>query len=78
MLSESVQEWVQAWKLRGQEEVLQEGRDHQLLLQLERRFGPVPPWVRARLREANPPQLLEWGDRLLMATGLEEVFCPPP
>ncbi len=76
MLSESVQEWVQAWKFRDLQEVRQDSQAHLLLLQLERRFGPVPPWVRMRLREASSAQLLEFGDRLLMASGLEEVFRP--
>ncbi len=64
MLSESAQEWVQAWKFRDMEDLRQEGEAFHLLLQLERRFGPVPPWVRMRLREASSPQILEWDERV--------------
>jgi predicted transposase YdaD len=49
-----------------------------LLLQrlLARRFGPLPSAVVARLGAASQEQLERWGDRVLDATSLDEVFRP--
>ncbi len=42
--------------------------------QLEKRFGPLPDATRARLESATADQLLEWGERVLMANRLADVF----
>ena len=56
----------------------QEGRQEgeRLLLerQLTRRFGPLPEWASRKLEEANPAQLETWGEAILEAPSLEEVF----
>jgi len=41
---------------------------------LARRFGPLPDWVDERLRRASIEQLETWGDRVLDAAKLSEVF----
>ena len=41
---------------------------------LERKFGPLEEAQRQRIREAQAPTLLEWGDRVLRADRLEDVF----
>ena len=41
---------------------------------LRQRFGEVPEWAAARLREAAPAQLETWALRVLEAGSLEEVF----
>ena len=38
------------------------------------RFGELPDWVETRLRDASPEQLEIWGERLLEASRLEEIF----
>ena len=62
----------------GREEGRKEGRKEgeAVLLRrlLLRRFGAVPAWAEARLRGATPAQLEAWGERVLDATTLEDVF----
>jgi hypothetical protein len=49
-----------------------------LLLQrlLARRFGPLPSDLAARISSATTEQLERWGDRVLDAASLDEVFRP--
>jgi predicted transposase YdaD len=64
---------------RGREEGREEGRvegEYRLLSkQLERRFGPLPESLVARLEAAGSAELERWGVRLLAARSLEEVFA---
>ncbi len=48
-----------------------------LLSQLEQRFGTVPASYQKRLKQADSDTLLEWGQRLLLAPSLKEVFKQP-
>jgi hypothetical protein len=41
---------------------------------IERRFGPLSAADRARIQRAAAGALLIWGDRLLSARSLAEVF----
>jgi hypothetical protein len=82
MLRETVQEWTQQWleegRQKGRQEGRQEGRQQgeALLLtrQLQQRFGPLTEADQARIQNADADELLEWGDRLLTARTLPEVF----
>jgi hypothetical protein len=50
-------------------------REAELLLRMiERRFGPLSAADRARIQRADAGALLIWGDRLLSARSLAEVF----
>ena len=42
--------------------------------QLERKFGPLEPMIRQRITEADADRLLAWGEQLLTADRLEDVF----
>jgi len=42
--------------------------------QIVRRFGPMAEETRLRLRSATAEQLEHWGERILDATTLAEVF----
>lgn len=45
-----------------------------LVRQLTRRFGELPPAIRARIGAANEEQLETWGEELLFADSLEALF----
>lgn len=59
---------------KGLQQGLQQGEIRILRRQLTRRFGELPTWAETRLREAPPERLEAWGERLLEASRLEEVF----
>jgi len=69
---------IRGYYLQGKEEGKQEGaRDEAMTMLtrlLERRFGPLPETVIARLHAADLATLEDWGLRLLDAGRLEEVF----
>lgn len=81
MLAENTLDWTAEWRMKGLAEGRKEGRKEGeailLLRLLERKFGPVAPTVRRRVRSAGARQLLEWGERLLTAASLPEVFGEP-
>jgi len=86
MLAERVKEWTKDWKQQGIEEGLQkglqkglqqglqQGEAEFLLHQLERRFGPIDETIRIRVRAADSQTLLTWGEQILTAQTIEEVF----
>jgi hypothetical protein len=43
--------------------------------QLEQRFGPLPEPILDRLDQADAEQLVAWGQRVLDARTLDEVFA---
>ncbi|MBF0426397.1 MAG: hypothetical protein HQL66_11335 [Magnetococcales bacterium] len=45
-----------------------------LLRQLKQRFGSLPGWVPGRVHAADVATLETWGDRILTAHSLEEMF----
>jgi hypothetical protein len=63
---------------KGREEVLKErleGQRAMLLRLLGRRFGAVPEPIAARVAAATPPEVERWGDRVLDAASLDDVFA---
>jgi hypothetical protein len=78
--------YVTTWEQRGIEKGLEKGREMGLeqgqilgqaaLLErlLTRRFGPLPEEFRASLAAGSREQLQLWGDRVLDAASLSEVF----
>jgi hypothetical protein len=63
-------EWTRQWQNQGR----REGKAELLLRQAERKFGPLPGQDRARIELADAERLLSWGERLVAARSLEEVF----
>ena len=59
---------------QGRQEGRQEGGVRSLLRLLERRFGPVPEPVRARVAAADLDTLERWFDRGIDAPTLDAVF----
>ena len=82
MLAERVIEWTEEWKRQGVEkgrqeglkEGLQKGEATLLLRMLELRFGPLSESSRTQVRAADADTLLRWGERVLTATTVDEVF----
>ncbi|HEX3526338.1 MAG TPA: hypothetical protein VH988_04660 [Thermoanaerobaculia bacterium] len=81
MLLETVEEWNREIREEGREKGLKEGREEgrrevlQLFLrQLEIKFGELDEHTRARASAADSQRLMEWGERLLSAERLADVF----
>ena len=85
MLSKTVVEWTKQWKKEGMEKGLEEGLEKGLekgrecmanliLRQIEGKFGTLNESDRKRVVEAKETTLVEWGERLLSASSIEEIF----
>jgi predicted transposase YdaD len=78
MLTDRFQEWAEEAKREGlregKREGLQEGEARLLLRQLASRFGDLPQWVQERVQQADVSQLERWGERLLDARTLADLF----
>jgi len=86
MLAERVKQWTEEWKAvgmqvgrqhglqQGIEQGLQKGEAAMLLRLLTRKFGRIDESIRARVLAADAEQLLVWGERVLSAETLAEVF----
>jgi hypothetical protein len=68
------QRWQEEWRQEGLQAGRQEGEAALLLRQLERRFGPLPPDVVARVRAADVDALEQCGLRVLDAASLDDVL----
>jgi predicted transposase YdaD len=80
MVSNIAQEWIDEGKaqglLQGMEQGIARGQARLLTRQLTRRFGTLPAEVTIRIDEADTETLDTWGERLLDARTLDEVFAP--
>ena len=74
MIVEEAQTWTEMWEQQRIEKGRREGESIMLLRQLEGRFGPLDEDTRARVSTGEADRLLEWGDRILTAKRLEDVF----
>jgi flagellar biosynthesis/type III secretory pathway protein FliH len=78
MLAETVAEWREEWKRQGLQEGRKEGRKEGqtniLLKQIEFKFGELSLKDRQRVQAADSETLLKWGERILTAAKLDEVF----
>jgi hypothetical protein len=70
MLRQRVMEWTREWEQNG----VRKGEAMLLIRQLEFKFGPLQPGNLARIDAADSEQLLQWGERVLAARSVEEVF----
>ena len=60
--------------LEGRKEGRQEGERLFLTKMLTKRFGLLPDWLPAKLGQAGIEQLEVWGERILEAQTLSQVF----
>lgn len=70
LLTESIDRWEREIRKEGR----QEGEARLLLRQLRLKFGPLEPETEEQVRSADADRLLQWGDRVLTATSLQDVF----
>jgi hypothetical protein len=74
MLAESIDRWNRELREEGRQEGRQEEGARLVLRQLRLKFGPLEPALEERVRSADPDRLLEWGERVLTAESLQDVF----
>jgi hypothetical protein len=67
-------EGKQVGLLEGKQAGLLEGERLLVTRLLKRRFGELPTSVTTRLANANSKELERWGEQLLNATSLEQIF----
>ena len=65
-----VLDWTWQWQEAGR----RQGGAELLLRQAERKFGPLAKHDRLRIELAPQERLLDWGERLVVARSLDEVF----
>ena len=70
-----IQQQVEEARQKLREEGEQKGERRFLLKQLRVRFGELTPEAVARVEAAEPDALEAWGERLLAARSLDEVFA---
>jgi len=70
----AAQETLFDWTRQWQEEGRRQGGAELLLRQTERKFGPLGSHDRMRIELASADRLFDWGERLVDARSLEEVF----
>ena len=66
MLRHTVMEWTREWERNG--------RVSLLMRLLVSKFGPLRPEDQARVEVADSETLLQWGERVLTARSMNEVF----
>ncbi len=69
-MSGFAERFIQQGKLEGK----QEGEAAMLLRLLRLKFGEVPEVVRRKIQNTDPQTLLEWSDRVLTASSIEQVI----
>jgi hypothetical protein len=73
-MEKGIQQGIEQGIERGIEQGVPRGEALLLKRLLTRRFGTLPSWVEQRLDLAGQTDLENWGDRILDAETLEEVF----
>ncbi len=74
MLETNIDRWEAQAIAKGVQQGMQRGEAFLLQRQLTRRFGELSATQQAKLAAATPAQLETWGDRVLDAASLDEVF----
>ena len=83
MLEQTIERWFEEATTKGLQKGMQQGIQEGMnqgfakavALQLQMRFGPVPPWAQDRLSMANEEQLTQWLGVILTAKSMDELFA---
>lgn len=78
MLAESIDRWNREIREKGRQEGRQEGEARMLLRQLRLKFGALAPEIEEQVCSADADRLLVWGERILTAVSLEDIFRDLP
>ena len=73
-MSSFAERFIQQGIQRGKEEGKQEGEAVMLLRLLQLKFGDVLPAIRQEIERADAQTLLQWSERVLTATRIEQVI----
>ncbi len=73
-LAEGLEKGLEEGLEKGREEGHSEGETYLLHRMLVRRFRKLPKWAEVRLASAGRKDLEAWGERLLDAKTLRDVF----
>ncbi len=73
-MTQGVEEGMEKGIKKGIEEGIEKGEAQLLIRQLHRKFGEVPAEIEKRIAESNAEQLLEWGERLISAETVDDIF----
>ncbi|MBT6479029.1 MAG: DUF4351 domain-containing protein [Gammaproteobacteria bacterium] len=77
MLSQIKQSELPSYQLGaefGIQQGMQQGEGHLLARLIQKRFGDLPEWAEEKITQATIEQLEIWGDNILEANTLDEVF----
>jgi hypothetical protein len=66
--------FAERFREEGMQQGMQQGEVRVLERQLRLKFGELPDEARERIAQADERLLLEWSERVLTATCLEEVL----
>ena len=61
-------------KQQGMQHGMQQGESTMLFRQMERKFGQVSEEVKQKIEAADSGTLLEWGEKILNASTIDDVF----
>jgi DNA primase len=73
-IQKGIQQGMQQGIQQGMQQGIQQGEARILLRQLSRRFGELPEDKRRQIESADTETLLEWSERVLTASSLDEVL----
>ena len=73
-IQEGKQIGIREGRQEGRQEGRLEGEVEFFLRLLERKFGPADEITQTRIKSADSQTLLRWGERILVAQTIEEVF----
>jgi predicted transposase/invertase (TIGR01784 family) len=73
-LQQGMRQGMRQGMQQGMQEGMQQGEAELLLRLLERRFGPLDDAIRQQVKIADAEILLLWGERILTAQTIDEVF----
>ena len=74
-LRDDIMTLAQQLEQRGMERGLQQGEAAMIIRQLQHRFGSLSPSYTQRIMAADPEILFVWGEKILEAQTLEDIFA---